>query len=101
SIVSEKLLAGTALEAFSILVLLDSGINLGDYSLVLWKIFNNVDPKRDIVRRNGRIAIDATRKGSEDGHSRPWPDDIEMDADIVKRVKNRATELGIEEFFPR
>jgi len=96
---SEKLLGKRALKDFSILVLLDSGIDLRDYSLVLWKVFNNVDPRRDILRQGGRIVIDATRKGAEDGHTRPWPDDIEMTPEVAGRVKERAKELAIEEFL--
>ena len=96
---SEKLLRKRTLKAFSILVLLDSGIDLRDYSLVLWKVFNNVDPKRDILRQGGRIVIDATRKGAEDGHTRPWPEDIEMTPEVAGRVTERAKELGIEEFL--
>ena len=98
---SPDLLCDKALEPFSILVLLDSSIDLRDYSLVLWKVFNNVDPARDIVKQDGRIVIDATVKGLEDGHTRPWPADIEMDPEIVRRVEKRAKELGIEEFLAR
>ena len=96
---SEMLLRKRALKAFSILVLLDSGIDLRDYSLVLWKVFNNVDPRRDILRQGGRMAIDATRKSAEDGHTRPWPDDIEMSPAVAGSIKERAKELGIEEFL--
>ena len=66
---------------------------------MLWKVFNNVDPARDIFRQDARIVIDATTKGAEDGHTRPWPDDIEMDPEVVRRVEARAKELGIEEFL--
>ncbi len=97
--ISPELLRDRALEPFSIFVLLDSSIDLGDYSLVLWKVFNNVDPARDIFRQDARIVIDATTKGAEDGHTRPWPDDIEMDPEVVRRVEARAKELGIEEFL--
>ncbi len=93
--ISEGLLQKPQLRAFSILVLLDAGIDLRNYSLVLWKVFNNVDPKRDILVHSGRMVIDATRKGIEDGHARPWPADIEMDPQIVKRVEERSKELGI------
>ena len=48
----------------------------------------------------GRMAIDATRKGAEDDHTRPWPDDIEMDPEVVKNVRDRAKELGIAGFLP-
>ncbi len=99
--VSERLLRKRALKAFSILVLLDSGIDIRDYSLVLWKVFNNVDPKRDILRQGGRMAIDATRKSLEDGHTRPWPADIEMAPEVARSIRERAKELGIEDFLAR
>lgn len=99
--ISRELLSNRPLEPFSILVLLDSSIDLRDYSLVLWKVFNNVDPARDILKQDGRIVIDATTKGLEDGHARPWPSDIEMDPEVVLRVEKRAKELGIEEFLAR
>ncbi|MDR3553574.1 MAG: menaquinone biosynthesis decarboxylase [Syntrophobacteraceae bacterium] len=98
---SPELLENPALVPFSIFVLLDSAIDLRDYSLVLWKVSNNVDPARDIVKQDGRLVIDATAKGAEDGHTRPWPDDIEMDPEVVRRVEIRARELGIEEFLAR
>ncbi|MGA2404312.1 MAG: menaquinone biosynthesis decarboxylase [Syntrophobacteraceae bacterium] len=96
---SERLLRKRALKAFPILVLLDSGIDLRDYSLVLWKVFNNVDPKRDILRQGGRMVIDAARKSAEDGHTRPWPDDIEMAPAVAGSVRERAKELGIDQFL--
>ncbi|MGC9197135.1 MAG: menaquinone biosynthesis decarboxylase [Syntrophobacteraceae bacterium] len=99
--ISVELLRHAVLEPFSIFVLLDSKIDLRDYSLVLWKVFNNVDPARDILKDKGAIVIDATTKGVEDGHTRPWPEDIEMDPQIVRRVAQRAKELGIEKFMAK
>lgn len=96
---AERLFAQRDLEAFSVLVLYDHNIDLKDASLVLWKVFNNVDPKRDLIQHDSRIIIDATKKGREDDHDRPWPDDIVMDPEIVERVRRRAKELGIEEFL--
>ncbi len=86
---------------FSILLLYDARVDLTDPSLVLWKVFNNVDPKRDMIRLEKRIVIDATKKGIEDGHHRPWPEDIVMDPAIVERVRRRASELNIEELLLR
>lgn len=96
---AEPLLDHPGLQAFSILLLYDEGIDLRDASMIFWKVFNNVDPRRDIIRKGGRIVIDATKKGPEDGHHREWPDDIVMDPVIVKRVASRAAELGIEAFI--
>ena len=87
------------LKAFSVFVAFDGEINLADGSLLFWKLFNNVDPKRDIFLEDGRIVVDATKKGTEDGHNRPWPDDIVMDPSVKERVRSRAGELGIGEFL--
>lgn len=93
---AEPLLGHPTFQAFSILVLFDETLDLADGSLALWRAFNNVDPKRDLFKAQGRIVIDATRKGPEDGHWREWPDDIVMDPEIVDRVRQRAGELGID-----
>ena len=69
-----------------IFVLYDASIDLADDSLLLWKVFNNVDPARDLMIAETVITIDATRKNPADGHKRPWPDDIEMTPEIKRRV---------------
>lgn len=96
--VAETILVHPDLKALSIFVLYDEHLDLRDYSLALWKVFNNVDPKRDIIRQEGRIVIDATKKGPEDGHDRPWPDDIVMDGEVREKVRRRAAELGVEPY---
>ncbi|MBI3599028.1 MAG: menaquinone biosynthesis decarboxylase [Nitrospinae bacterium] len=67
-----------------ILIVLDNGIAVSDISTIMWKLFNNVDPKRDFYFLNGKLAIDATRKLKEEGHFREWPPEISMD-DVVKK----------------
>ncbi|ROQ93456.1 menaquinone biosynthesis decarboxylase [Desulfosoma caldarium] len=93
------LMEADALKPVTIFVLYDQDIALQDGSLVLWKLFNNVDPLRDIVRKGSRLVVDATKKGPEDGHLRPWPDDIVMDPEVVQRVRRRAQELGIAAYL--
>jgi 4-hydroxy-3-polyprenylbenzoate decarboxylase len=93
---ADRLLNHETLKPFSIVILYDVSIDLKDPSVALWKVFNNVDTKRDLIRAGNRMVIDATRKGPEDEHHRPWPDDISMDPAIVERVELRANELGIQ-----
>jgi 4-hydroxy-3-polyprenylbenzoate decarboxylase len=78
-----------------ILVLYDD-IDLQDDSLALWKAFNNVDPLRDIGLDGTGVIIDATKKGLADGHSRDWPDEIEMSKEVKDRVEERKHEFGLE-----
>ncbi len=63
---------------FNIFILFDKDIDLDDNSLILWKLFNNVDPGRDIWEQDGRMVIDACKKGPADGHKREWPDELKF-----------------------
>ncbi len=64
---------------FSMIVLYDTEVDLSDNSLLLWKIFNNVDPGRDLHIREQGLVIDARKKGPKDGHEREWPDELTFD----------------------
>lgn len=66
-------------ENYNIMILYDKEIELSDSSLVLWKLFNNVDPERDFYRKENRLIVDACRKGPAEGYTRKWPDDILME----------------------
>jgi 4-hydroxy-3-polyprenylbenzoate decarboxylase len=68
-----------ALFPYNVMVIYDRDIDLSDGSLLLWKLFNNVDPSRDMRTYGGRLLIDACKKGPADGHTRPWPDDLRFD----------------------
>ena len=50
---------------------------------------------RDITVRENRAVIDASRKGVEDGHPRPWPADIVMSREIKERVTEKIEDLGL------
>lgn len=102
---------GIGLLMFSkFVVVFDADVNVQDLSEVLWRIGNNVDPKRDTVVVEGpvdaldhasplphlgsKMGIDATRKWPEEGFPRRWPDDIRMDPAIVELVTRRWKEYG-------
>jgi 4-hydroxy-3-polyprenylbenzoate decarboxylase len=83
-----------------VLVLVDNWIDPKNLSTVAWKIFNNIDPKRDLMihtRPDGYlfIGIDATKKGPEDGLERPWPDDIVMSDEVIASVSERWQSYGL------
>lgn len=82
-------------------VVVDDWIDATHLSTVSWKVFNNIDPARDIIitqKPDGRlfVGIDATKKGPADGLMRPWPDDIEMSEEVINRVTKRWAEYGID-----
>ncbi|MEW6260651.1 MAG: menaquinone biosynthesis decarboxylase [Thermodesulfobacteriota bacterium] len=76
---AESLLAEKRLSGIDLFVLYDTKIDLADNSLVLWKLFNNTDPGRDLVIRAGRAVIDACRKDASDGHLRQWPEELRFE----------------------
>jgi len=42
------------------------------------------------------MGVDATRKWPSEGFTRPWPDEITMDAETKRRVTERWKEFGLE-----
>jgi 4-hydroxy-3-polyprenylbenzoate decarboxylase len=42
-----------------------------------------------------KMGIDATKKWPEEGYTREWPDDIEMDEETKRTVTGRWNEYGL------
>jgi 4-hydroxy-3-polyprenylbenzoate decarboxylase len=94
-----------------LIVIVDAQVNVHDVSEVSWRAFNNIDARRDLVLSDGpldaldhssplprygtRLGIDATCKGTEEGHSRAWPPEIVMDANITALIERRWNEYGL------
>lgn len=95
-----------------LIIVVDEEVDLKNLSMVALKVFNNIDARRDLVLSDGpldaldhssplprfgtRLGIDATRKGPDEGHMRPWPDGLVMDAAVVDLVDRRWKEYGID-----
>lgn len=93
------------------IIVVDEAVDVQNMSEVLWKVFNNVDPARDIMVVKGpldaldhssnspkfgsKMGIDATKKWPEEGHTREWPDDIVMDEDTKRLVDEKWKEYGL------
>ncbi len=78
------------------IIAVDDDVDPADLSTVMWKVFNNIDAKRDIVLLHNQIGIDATKKLREEGLTRDWPDDITMTDAIKQLVTKRWNEYGID-----
>jgi 4-hydroxy-3-polyprenylbenzoate decarboxylase len=98
------------------IVVVDEDVDVQDLADVTLKVFNNIDPERDIQFTLGpvdsldhasrlpdygsKMGVDATRKWASEGFTRPWPDEIVMDAKTRALVdgkwKQLAKELGME-----
>ena len=93
------------------IVVVDADVDVHDYAQVAWRVFNNVDWKRDVLVTEGpldvldhsspqplwggKIGIDATQKGPDEGHPREWPPDVEMSAEVKARVDELWPQLGL------
>ncbi|HZD30376.1 MAG TPA: UbiD family decarboxylase [Candidatus Angelobacter sp.] len=102
---------GQAMSTKCILVV-DEDVNVQDIGEVTLKVLNNIDPERDIQFTLGpvdsldhssrlpdygsKMGVDATRKWPSEGFTRPWPDEITMDAETKRRVTERWKEFGLE-----
>jgi 4-hydroxy-3-polyprenylbenzoate decarboxylase len=98
------------------ILVVDEDVDVQDIGEVTLKVLNNIDPERDIQFTLGpidsldhasrlpnygsKMGVDATRKWSSEGFTRPWPDEITMDrktrALVDSKWKALAKELGIE-----
>lgn len=94
------------------IIVVDDNVDVMNHSEVMWKVFNNVDPKRDTMIVEGpldvldhsaplalvgsKIGIDATRKLAAEGHPREWPEEIIMSEDIIELVSKKWSEYGIK-----
>lgn len=80
----------------SLILVVDEDVDPSDHSTVMWRVFNNIDVTRDMFTDGRRAAFDATRKRTEEGLSRPWPEDIVMTDEIRKKVSEKWSAYGID-----
>jgi 4-hydroxy-3-polyprenylbenzoate decarboxylase len=98
------------------IIVVDEDVDVQDLADVTLKALNHIDPERDIQFTLGpvdsldhasrlpdygsKMGIDATRKWASEGFTRPWPDEIVMDAKTRAMVDGKwkalAKELGID-----
>jgi len=93
------------------IIVVDRDVNVHDVDEVLWRVGNNIDPKRDCEFSEGpmdvlnhasshycagsKMGIDATTKMPEEGFPREWPPDIVMSPEIKSLVDERWKSYGI------
>lgn len=93
-------------------VIVDEHVDVHDESEVAWRVFNNVDPGRDILITEGpldvldhssptpnygaKMGIDATKTWASEGYPRQWPDDIDMSDEVRRLVDEKWQSYGID-----
>jgi 4-hydroxy-3-polyprenylbenzoate decarboxylase len=99
-----------------VIIVVDEDVDVQDLPDVTLKVLNHIDPERDIqftlgpvdsldhasrlANYGSKMGIDATRKWPTEGFTRPWPDEIVMDARTKALVDSKwkalSKELGID-----
>src|SRR5919198_1671577 len=91
-------------------VVVDESVDVHDYEQVFFHVCANVDPGRDVVLSEGpldqldhaaarycyggKLGVDATHKWESEG-ARPWPERIEMSAEVRDLVDRRWGDDGM------
>ena len=94
------------------IIVVDEHVDVQNEQEVWWRVFNNIDARQDLMLVDGpldvldhsspmpkwgtKMGIDATKSWPEEGHSRPWPDEIRMTEDIKHKVDMKWKDLGFE-----
>jgi 4-hydroxy-3-polyprenylbenzoate decarboxylase len=99
-----------------IVVVVDAHVDVQDEEKVWFHVGANVHPGRDVVFNEGptdildhaapvcgvghKMGIDATRKFPEEGHPRPWPDEMIMSREVKDFVTQRWAQYGLGPVLP-
>ena len=94
------------------ILVVDEDVDVQDLADVTLRVLNHIDPERDIQFTLGpvdsldhasrlpdygsKMGIDATRKWASEGFTRPWPDEIMMDAKTKALVDSKWKTLAKE-----
>ncbi|PJB78658.1 MAG: menaquinone biosynthesis decarboxylase [Acidobacteria bacterium CG_4_9_14_3_um_filter_49_7] len=94
-------------------IIVDEDVDVHNLNDVMWRVGNNVDPKRDMTFTDGpldvldhaapvarigtKIGIDATRKWTSEGFVREWPEDIVMGKSVKNKIDAMLRDLNLVE----
>lgn len=93
-----------------LIIVVDGDVDVQNVREVMWRVFNNIDAKRDVMMVEGpldaldhssplphigtKMGIDATKKWPSEGHLREWPGDVIMEERVKKLVDSKWSEYG-------
>ncbi|EDO8597732.1 menaquinone biosynthesis decarboxylase [Campylobacter jejuni] len=69
---------------FRILVFLDTENKLENPYMLVWRVVNNIDAKRDIFIKEERLGVDASAKGEAEGYLRTWPKQTDCTKSVIE-----------------
>lgn len=93
-----------------LIIVVDGDVDVQNLREVMWRVFNNIDAKRDVMMVEGpldaldhssplphigtKMGIDATRKWPSEGYRREWPGDVVMEERIKQLVDSKWSAYG-------
>ncbi len=93
------------------IVVVDEWVDVHNLSQVAWQALGNVDWSKDIIvvegavdhldhasyrhSFGGKIGVDATAKGLDEGYTRGWPAVIRMSDEIKQQVDEKSKDYGL------
>ncbi|EJW9852752.1 menaquinone biosynthesis decarboxylase [Campylobacter coli] len=84
---------------FRILVFLDTENKLENPYMLVWRVVNNIDAKRDIFIKADRVGVDASAKGLVEGYERVWPKQTDCTQSVIEDLILRNILENDPEFF--
>lgn len=69
---------------FRILVFLDTENKLENPYMLVWRVVNNIDAKRDIFIKEERLGVDASAKDEAEGYLRTWPKQTDCTKSVIE-----------------
>ncbi|EFP5390955.1 menaquinone biosynthesis decarboxylase [Campylobacter jejuni] len=69
---------------FRILVFLDAENKLENSYMLVWRVVNNIDAKRDIFIKEERLGVDASAKSEAEGYLRAWPKQTDCTKSVIE-----------------
>jgi 4-hydroxy-3-polyprenylbenzoate decarboxylase len=108
----DALFALEGMEGVKMILYVEHTVDADDLAVALWRFCNNLDPRRDqfLAQRSSGIdnrkniaclGLDGTRKTKEfDNFQRDWPNIIVADADTIRAVDEKWSQLELGPFLP-
>ena len=86
---------------FKILIFLDENNNLENPYMLVWRVVNNIDAKRDIFIKENRICIDATIKNHIDNYNKTWPKQTDCNKSTIDELIKKGILKNTPELFKK
>lgn len=86
---------------FKILIFLGSENHLQNPYMLVWRVVNNIDAKRDLFIKDGILGINAKAKTKADGYTRIWPAQTDCTPSVIAKLIKRGLLEDEPEFFSK